>query len=129
MKTKLEGEIEVQLLVRKFYDKVMQDELLEPVFKHVYKYNWEGHLELMDKFWMNILFYTGEFSGNPMQTHKELHHFQRLDASQFTRWLQLFTETIDQLFEGDKAKMAKERAHAIASVMVEKIIEANGEQR
>jgi hemoglobin len=127
MRTTLEGEAEVKLLVRTFYDKVLQDEMLAPVFQHIVKHNWDAHLQLMDKFWMNILFYTGEFSGNPMKAHKELHHFQRLSALQFEKWIMLFTDTVNELFEGDKAGKAKERANAISSVMIKKIIEAQNE--
>jgi len=35
----------------------------------------------------------------------------------FQKWLLLFTETVDQLFEGEKAELAKQRATSIATVM------------
>ena len=123
MKPDISGEQDVQLLVRTFYDKVLQDPMLGPLFKYVLDNHWQEHLQLMDRFWMNILFYSGKFDGNPLKTHKEIHHFSRLNAAHFMQWLQLFNSTIEELFEGEKAEQAKERAFAISEVMKVKIID------
>ena len=77
----------------------------------------------MCDFWENALFYTGGYSGNPMNLHKHLHHIRPLDNKHFARWVQLFVETVDQLFKGEKANLAKEKAAGIASVMESKILE------
>ncbi len=113
---------DVQLLVRTFYSRVLLDSRLAPFFAHVVKDHWEKHLEVLDLFWNNILFYSGGYDGNPLQAHKTLHQFKTLHTQDFDRWLQLFNETVDELFEGEKAELAKQRAHSIASVMQLKIL-------
>ena len=122
MKTDITGKEDVQLIVRSFYAKVLNDNLLQPIFQHTHDHNREHFLEVMDRFWMNILFYTGGYNGNPLQTHKELHKLKNLTPLHFTRWLLHFNETVDEMFEGEKANLAKQRAYALATVMQMKIL-------
>lgn len=122
MKKKLQDEDDVRLLVRSFYNKVLKDEMLSPYFAHALLNNWEKHLEVMDRFWSNIIFFTGNYTGNPLQVHHTLHRFMPLDKEKFARWLQLFMSTVDELFSGEKAELVKQRANAIAQVMQFKIL-------
>jgi hemoglobin len=122
VKTKLENIEDVQLLVHSFYTKVLMDEKLALFFKYVASTGWQKHLEGMERFWCNVLFHEGGYSGNPLQVHKALHQFNRLDSSLFHRYMQLFDETVDELFTGDKAEVVKQRALSISNVMEERIL-------
>ena len=124
MKKGLQTEADVSLLVRSFYSKVLKDDMLSPFFAHALKNNWEKHLQVMDRFWSNVIFYTGDYAGNHLQVHHTLHSFMPLDKEKFDRWLQLFISTVDELFSGDKAEQVKQRAYAIAQVMQVKILKA-----
>jgi hemoglobin len=73
-------------------------------------------------FWNNAIFYTGGYNGNPLTSHKKLHHKQPLDKELFDRWEELFFETIDELFEGNNANLAKQRAGSISTIMQMKIL-------
>jgi hemoglobin len=117
----IEGDADVSRLVRSFYDKVLQDELLSPFFQEAVKHNWDEHLRVMDFFWNNILFYTGGYYGNPLHKHQAIHQFKKLEHQHFERWLYLFNKTVDELFEGEKAQLAKSRAYSIATVMEMKV--------
>ena len=123
MKNKIESQEDIQLLIRSFYDKVLKDEILSPFFSYVRNNRWEEHLKVLDIFWNNVLFYTGDYHGNPLEVHKTMHHFKKLQKKDFERWLKLFRETIDDLFEGEKAELAKQRALSIATIMQIKILE------
>ena len=129
MKKEIEKFEDVQLLVRSFYNKVLNDDMLAPFFSYVKEHHWDKHLEVLFTFWNNILFYSGGYYGNPLQVHKTLHHFSNLSTEDFKRWLQLFNETVDELFEGEKAELAKQRALSIATIMQIKILhEVNDDQ-
>ncbi len=78
---------------------------------------------MLDNFWNNILFYSGGYYGNPLQVHATLHHLNKLKGKNFDRWLQPFNETVDELFEGEKAELAKQRALSIATIMRMKILD------
>ena len=107
------SEADVELLVNAFYTKVRQDELLFAVFDPVVKDNWPRHLQRMTDFWSTLLLYTRKFKDDPMPKHLPL----PIDKVHFDRWLQLFNETIDELFEGPVAENAKNRANSIARIM------------
>lgn len=110
---------DIELLVNTFYKKVLNDDSLSSFFKHV---NWEQHLPIMYQFWENALFFTGNYSGNPMKSHQTIHEQHPINESNFDQWLLHFTNTVDELFEGDKASLAKQRALSIATVLRIKLI-------
>ena len=113
------------MLVRRFYDKVVADPVIGHIFTEVVRVNWEKHLPVMFDFWENTLFFTGGYSGNPMQMHKGLHRRFPLTQEHFERWISLFTSTVDELFEGEKTELAKQRALSIATIMQIKIVHGN----
>jgi hemoglobin len=124
MKKDIETRKDIELLVRRFYDKVIADPLIGPVFTDLAKVDWDKHLPVMFDFWENTLFYTGGYTGNPMKSHQDLHRKWPLQASWFKQWLTLFIATVDELYEGEKAVLAKQRATSISTVMQIKILEA-----
>jgi hemoglobin len=121
MKKDIQSKKDIELLVDTFYRKVKADPVIGYIFNDVRKVNWEKHLPVMYDFWDNAIFYSGGYTGNPLKTHEQLHAFCRLDTRHFDRWTELFTSTVDELFEGDKAGLAKQRARSIAVVMQIKI--------
>lgn len=110
---------DIEVVVNRFYDKVRKDDLIGKMFDHV---NWEAHLPVMYDFWDNALFYTGNYSGNPMAKHQLAHDRHPLTAEHFERWLQLFNTTVDENFSGKNARSLKERANSIAIIMQIKIV-------
>ncbi len=125
MKKDIENIKDVQLLVDTFYGRVLKDDMLYPFFEYVHKHHWAAHLNVLYSFWENVLFYTGNYDRNPLKKHQTLHHFKPLNDENFERWLQLFTQTADELFEGEKAELAKQRALSIATIMRIKIVHNN----
>jgi hemoglobin len=111
----------IVLLVDSFYAKARKDELIGPIFNTVIGDHWDEHLPTMYKFWGDILLNTNEYDGNPMFVHKRLNARIALEPAHFERWKKLFVETVRDLFEGDKAELAEQRAVSIATVMQLKI--------
>jgi hemoglobin len=103
---------DVQLLVDTFYASVQADHLLSPVFNDFAKVNWSHHLPVMYSFWNTLLFGKMDYKGQPFPKHLAL----PIEARHFKRWLFLFTETVNNLFEGEKAEEAKQRAASIAQL-------------
>ena len=117
----IENRGDIEKLINSFYDKVKRDEVIGFIFNDVAKVNWEKHLPVMYGFWENIIFFKNTYSGNPMLVHLHLNEIIKLRKEHFERWLQLFTNTVDELFEGEKAALAKEKAISIATIMKTKI--------
>jgi hemoglobin len=121
MKKDIRNRDDIEMLINTFYQKVIGDELLGAVFTDVVQVNWIKHLPVMYDFWENTLFYTGNYDGNPLDTHKRLHQMTALTTAHFRQWNLLFAASVDELFEGEKASLAKQRAQRISDVMQGKI--------
>ncbi|MCU4188858.1 group III truncated hemoglobin [Flavobacterium sp. HXWNR29] len=122
MKTDIRNRKDIEKLVNAFYDKVKKDDTIGYLFNDIAKVNWELHLPKMYDFWENILFYSGNYSGSPMVVHKELHQKSTMNQNHFQHWNDLFSQTVDSLFEGIKANEIKERASNIAQVIMYKTL-------
>lgn len=111
----IESRKDIQLMVDTFYSKVQEDEALNQIFNVIAKVDWESHLPKMYDFWETLLFHKVSYKGNPMRIHKLLHEMHPLKKEDFEKWLVLFCETIDELFVGDRAELAKSRAQSVAT--------------
>lgn len=126
MKKDIENIKDIKFLINSFYDKVKADTTIGYIFNDIAKVNWEKHLPVMYNFWENVIFFTGSYSGNPMTAHVKMHSVVNFTPEHFERWLKLFTATVDELFAGNKAELAKQRAISIATVMQLKILHGEG---
>lgn len=124
MKKDITSREDIILMVNTFYEYVQQDEELNHMFNGVAKLNWDIHLPKMYDFWEAIILGNPVFKGNPMLVHKILHGKFPLNKKMFTTWLELFSKTVDELFEGDNAREAKTRALSIATMIQMKTIYA-----
>lgn len=117
MKNDITNRVDIELLINSFYKKVKKDPVIAFFFTDIVPVNWDAHLPIMYGFWENIIFYSGTYEGNPMAKHKAIHQKCPMKMEHFQRWTSLFTETVEELFEGEKAELAKQRAMSIATVM------------
>lgn len=122
MKKDIHSLQDIELLINQFYDKVKEDKILEYYFNQFAKVNWDIHLPRMISFWENVVFSSGNFEGNPMVIHQQMHEKCPMKAIHFEHWLKLFKQTVDELFDGEKAEFIKLRAMNISGLMQIKII-------
>ncbi len=120
-KQDIKNRADVKLLVDSFYKKVLLDKAIGHFFTEVIQLDLEKHMPKMCDFWETTLFHTANYKGNPLQVHLNLNHKSALEKPHFDRWLELFNETVDELFSGEIANQAKTRALSIATVMQLKI--------
>lgn len=120
MKKDIFNKKDIEKLVNLFYEKVKKDITISHFFKD--GFNWDKHLEIMYNFWENVLFYTGNYGGNPMNKHFEIHAKTPLSMKDFHQWTKLFNESVDELFAGEKADLIKLKASNIATVMQMQIL-------
>lgn len=125
MKHDITGREDLLLLVTCFYEKLLADKSISYLFTDVAKIDLPHHLNILVDFWDNILFQHDVYRKNAMQPHMVLHQRSSLQKNHFETWLRYFNETVDELFSGEKAFMAKERALSIATIMQIKISQYN----
>lgn len=113
------GRPDIIKLVDAFYTKVRADEGLGYVFDGVAKVDWPTHLPKLYDFWDTVIFRAGTFRGNPMAAHLKLVQETDMSWPLFERWLELFRETVGELFEGENAghivRCAEDMARVIHS--------------
>ncbi len=118
----IEDRSDIDLLMNRFYSRVMSDELIGWIFTDVAKLDLDRHLPVIGDFWETIIFQTGVYARhgrNPLQVHGELNEKTPLLPEHFKRWLEIFTEITDESFAGEKADFIKVRAAAIAERMLQ----------
>jgi hemoglobin len=126
MKRDIEKREDIYLLVKEFYVKLLNDDLMHHFFEDFGNPELlEKHLQILVDFWDNILFYSGTYQKNAMKPHLELQPKKPFKSEHFQQWLLHFNKTIDEHFSGEIAHAAKSRALSIATVMQIKIAETN----
>lgn len=118
----IESMNDVKDLVDTFYSKVRHDEIIGPVFQEKIKDEWAPHLEKMYAFWGGILLGKNEYRGRPFPPHMSL----SIDGRHFRRWLELFHETVDEMFTGPVSDEAIFRSVKIAQVFMSKLAFSRG---
>ena len=106
MKKDIITQNDVELLVRTFYGRIKEDAFMSPFFENV---DFEHHFPRMIAFWAFILIDAEGFTGNVFDAHRRLD----IDERHFERWISTFQHTVDDLFQGKKAELAKQQAEVI----------------
>ncbi|HXG83944.1 MAG TPA: group III truncated hemoglobin [Pyrinomonadaceae bacterium] len=120
MKKDIETRADIDDLMNRFYARAMTDETIGYIFE-IAELDLKHHLPVIGDFWETLLFGTGNYQRhgrNPLQIHGQLSLKTPLRAAHFRRWLEIFRETVDETFTGERAEFAKLRAEMIANRML-----------
>ncbi len=99
-------------MVDRFYERVLEDDLLAPIFNEAITGSWEPHLAKMKDFWASVAFNAGRYSGKPVPVHQRL---DGLTRAHFARWLALFRATLEDLgASADAVDYMMQKAEKIA---------------
>lgn len=115
---------DLEVLLDLFYSRVRRDELIGPIFNDVAQVDWDEHVKKIYNFWDTLLFGAENYQGRPFPPHIPL----KLKPEHFKRWLELFFQSVDELYDGQKAGEIKMRALNIGRNFLRNIeaLEAQG---
>jgi len=113
----IESRADIMQMLTSFYKTAFEDELIGRFFTEVVPLDLETHIPIIADFWESILFGTHGYRKNVMEVHKQIHNLSNIRKEHLDRWVEIFTKTVDELFEGDKAILMKQRARSIATLM------------
>lgn len=115
---------DLYLLVSSFYTKVRANETLAPFFASIK--DWDEHVERLTNFWQSSLFLKTKYYGNPLEAHVKVDraHGHQITEYHFGVWLNLWVQTLDELFEGEVTQNAKHRARKMGSFLYLQIFQA-----
>ena len=128
MKADISDRIDIEKLIVQFYENVKPDPVIGFIFNEVVDMDWQHHIPVIVDFWETILLDNPVYQKNAMEVHYGLNKKIRLQKIHFDTWLSLFTQTVDALYEGKIATLAKTRAQSIAAVMQFKMEGINNKQ-
>jgi hemoglobin len=120
MKKDIETRADIDDLMNRFYGKALNDETIGYIFE-IAGLDLQHHLPVIGDFWETLLLGSGNYQRhgrNPLQIHALLNLKTPLRDEHFRRWLEIFTETVDENFAGERAAFAKLRAEMIANRML-----------
>ena len=98
---------DIELMMRTFYGSLLTNEKISPVFSNT---DFEAHMPHMIAFWSFVLLNEEGYKTNVFDKHVHL----PIKEEHFEIWLSHFEKTINDLFSGEKAELAKLRGQGIA---------------
>ena len=110
----IEDRADCERLVRAFYTRALADPMIGYLFVDVANLDLEAHLPVIASFWETILLGAGTYAGGAFAPHAALHAKAPLRSGHFDRWVALWTATVDELFAGERAELAKAHARRVA---------------
>jgi len=120
-KRDIESRADLERLLEVFYKKVFKDDLISHFFIEVVPLNLETHIPVIADFWESVLLDGRGYRKNVMEIHLNISEKSKINKEHLDCWVKIFSETVDELFEGTKASLAKQRATSIATMMNLKI--------
>jgi hemoglobin len=120
----IEDRGDCERLVRAFYGRALDDPVIGWIFVDIAKLDVEAHVPKIASFWETILLGARSYSGGAFRPHAALNTRVRLRAGHFERWLWLWNSTVDDLFEGERAELAKAHARRVAQAFKTRLADA-----
>jgi hemoglobin len=118
----IETRADCERLVRAFYGRALVDPIIGWIFTDVAKLDLEEHVPRITSFWETILLGERTYGGGAFAPHAAVHmRAGGLRAGHFERWLTLWGTTVDELFAGPRAELAKEHAQRVAQAFLARL--------
>jgi hemoglobin len=107
---------DVGVVVRRFYRAVIADPLLGPLFER-YGVDWPHHIPKLETYWRRMLLDQTGPSVNTIAAHGPVQRSTPFDREHIDRWLELWEETLDDLYTGPVVEQAKARARQVGRAL------------
>lgn len=124
-KRDIETRDDLERILTAFYERIFKDEVIGYFFTEVVPLDLNVHLPLITDFWESVIFNARGYRRNVMQLHQDISDRSRIKKEHLDHWVKVFTETINEFFEGQKAELMKQRARSIATMMDIKLNHTN----
>ena len=113
----LDSRPQIETFVDRFYQRLLADPDLAPIFLDVAAVDLDVHLPHIKDNWCKLLLGETAYRRHTMNKHRQLHRKRSLQPADFERWLLLFRGTVDSGWAGERAERAKQVAASIAGNM------------
>jgi hemoglobin len=121
VRSDIETRADCERLVRAFYGRALEDPIIGFLFVDVAKLDLEAHVPRITSFWETVLLGAQSYGGGAFRPHAALHMKAPLRRAHFEQWLSLWRTTVDELFAGERAEMAKAHATRVARAFHQRV--------
>lgn len=120
---------QIDTFIDAFYERVLADPLLAPVFLDVAAVDVVDHMGVIKRYWRKMLLGHAVYDRNMMARHEAIHGLCFLETRHFERWLHLYRTTLAEGWNGPYAERADRLAVTIAGNMRKWLHSEAGQQR
>ena len=103
----IQSRSDIELLLNRFYEKAFADAQIGYFFTEVVPLDLEIHIPQIADFWESVIFNTRGYRKNVMEVHQHISDLSPIKKEHLDQWVKLFTATVDENFEGEKADLIK----------------------
>lgn len=107
----------IDAFIDAFYERVLADPLLAPMFLDVAQVRLLDHLPRIKAYWRKMLLGHDDYRRHMMLKHRELNARHTLSDDHYQRWLTLFEETLEKHPLGRVNERALQLARRVAGNM------------
>ena len=122
VKPDMDSRANIERFVDLFYERMLADEILAPIFVDVAEIDLAVHLPHIKDYWCKLLLREQGYQRHTMNIHRQLHGKRALREEDFERWLAFFVTTVDANFQGPYAERARQVAASIAANMKKSLL-------
>ncbi len=113
----------LETLVTEFYYKAMDDEQIGHYFTlelgtDITNYEWVKHIDILVDFWAKVFLDDPLYNSDPYGPHFTIVGLEKED---FTRWVELFSESAHKIYVPEVAKRFKEKGISYAEEFIERL--------
>ena len=123
-KPDLDSADNITLMVNHFYDALLDDDLMAPLFLDVAKVDLSTHLPIISLYWQKMLLGDKTYQNNTMAKHRTINKQQVFAEEHYLTWLDHFTATAQAHFAGPYTDKALNIANNVIKNMKKQFLAA-----
>lgn len=108
----------IEAFVRRFYEQLLEDDWLAPVFVDVAAIDLDEHLPRIAAYWKKMLLGEAGYDRHMMVHHRNIHAQHAITPEHGRRWLACFEATLDEYYAGPVTERARHLANTIMQNMM-----------
>lgn len=116
-KPDLDNPEQISRMVHRFYDVLLDDPLMAPLFLEVAQVDLTAHLPTISLYWQKMLLGDKQYQNNTMAKHRAIHRQHTFTDQHFDTWLKHFITTTEQYFAGPYTQKAQAIARNVIKNM------------
>lgn len=124
IKPDLDNPEQISQMVQSFYDALLADALMAPLFLDVAGVDLKDHLPTISLYWQKMLLGDRRYHNNTMAKHRAVHRQSPFRDEHFTTWLRYFLQNLDNHFEGPYTDKARRIARNVIKNMRKQLLVA-----